>query len=1693
MRRNGSGWLSRGGSLISRRIAPVLAAVLVAFGSLGLLTTEALAQNPVPFVNLPLVPDAVAPGGPNFTLTVNGTGFVSGAVVDWNGGPLATQFVSGAQLTATVLAADIATASTASVTVVNPAPGGGRSNLTFFSVIAPTSAVAFAPPSSPPTGLDSSSIAVGDFNGDGKLDLAVTNYNDNTVSILLGDGAGNFTLASSPAVGKGPEPVVAGDFNGDGKLDLAVANNGDNTLSILLGDGTGNFTLTSSLAVGTNPRWVGVADFNGDGNLDLAVGTAWTVSILLGDGAGNFTPGSSIAIGPNFGVVGDFNGDGIPDLVVNTIDTVFVLLGDGTGNFTQVSSIYFGDLYSVAAGDFNNDGRLDLAVPEFNGGTVSLMLGDGMGHFALASRAATGNYPWPVTAGDFNGDGNLDLVVGNFYDSTVSIFLGDGAGNLTPAPSAGTGGFPWFLAAGDFNGDGRLDLAITNNGGDTLSILLQVPTPGVTLFPPSLSFGAQFVSTTSSQQTVTLTNTGSASLDVTSIATGEDFQQTNTCAGSLVVGASCTISVTFTPSSTGTKTAAISIADSAAGSPQTVSLAGTGIVLGFSTTLSSTSLTFPSQVIQTTSAAQTVTFTNTGTPSLNLTSIVASGDFAQTNTCGNSLASGASCAINVTFTPTQTGTRTGTITIMDNAPGSPQVVNLTGTGVPTPGITLLPSLLDFQGCVGSGNPPSQSLTLTNNFSYDVSISSIAITGYFWTTDFSQTNNCGSSLSAGQSCTITVSYSSTYAIPTYVESAWVTVTTDTTTTAYLSGVFWLCGTTISADPSSLTFAPQVVGTTSGPQTVTLWGELPAPSTISAVASGDFSVSITQPGAFARQYWLSDVTVTFTPTATGNRTGNVTVSAPGYTAPVIPLTGTGIAFPNDQNPVPFISQPLLPDAVAPGGTDFTLTVNGAGFVSGSVVGWNGSALTTQFVNGTQLKATVPTADILTAGTAAITVASPEPGGGISNGVPFFVNVPASTVLFGPASTLSVGAGPNSVAVGDFNGDGLLDLAISNWLDGTVSVFLGDGTGNFTLASSPVTGAGPLAVAVGDFNGDGRLDLAVCDSSTSTVLVLLGDGTGNFTLASSPAVGNSPWSVAAGDFNEDGNLDLAVVNEGSGTVSILLGDGTGNFVAGASPATGTSPMSVAVGDFNGDGKLDLAVANQYDGTVSILLGDGTGNFTLASSPATGQLPSSLAVADFNGDSKLDLAVANNGDNTVSILLGDGTGHFTLASSPAMLGNPTSVAVGDFNGDGNLDLAVTSPGDNTASILLGDGTSKFTLAASTAMGTYPGSVAVGDFNGDGKLDLVAANYYDGTISVLVQAGADITLSSGSLDFANQALATTSARQTVTLKNTGSMPLVISAIDAGGDFVQTNTCGNTVAPGASCTISVTFTPTAINTRTGTIIIYDNAPRGPHVVTLTGTGVGPAVTLSASTLSVGTQTVSTTGAAHTLTLTNSGGGALTITSISVSGDFSETNTCGNSVAAGTSCTINITFTPTAPGTRTGAITITDNAPGSPHVVTLTGTGMGPAVSFSASTMSVGGEIVGNTSAAHTVTLTNSGNDALTITGMTVSPSSFSETNTCKSSLAAGVSCTITVTFTPSVAGKFNGMLSVADNAPGSPHQVTLSGTGQDFAIGPYNLSQTIPAGMTTAYDLKVKPLGEFNQTVSLACSGAPAQSTCSVS
>ncbi len=280
--------------------------------------------------------------------------------------------------------------------------------------------------------------------------------------------------------------------------------------------------------------------------------------------------------------------------------------------------------------------------------------------------------------------------------------------------------------------------------------------------------------------------------------------------------------------------------------------------------------------------------------------------------------------------------------------------------------------------------------------------------------------------------------------------------------------------------------------------------------------------------------------------------------------------------------------------------------------------------------------------------------------------------------------VGPQPTSVAVGDFNGDGKLDLAVANQGSNNVSILLGNGDGTFQTQTTFATGAKPAAIAARDFNGDGKLDLAVVNQDSNSVSILLGKPDGTFQTHVDFAVGTKPAAIAVGDFNGDGKLDLAVANQGDNTVSILLGKPDGTFQTHVDFAVGTKPSAIAVGDFNGDSKLDLAVANQTDSTVSILLGKGDGTFSAKTDFATGNAPAGLAAADFNLDSRLDLVVANQSSSTVSILLGNGDGSFGTRLEVATGSGPSGVIAVDLNGDTRPDLAITDQNANAVSVIL-------------------------------------------------------------------------------------------------------------------------------------------------------------------------------------------------------------------------------------------------------------------------------------------------------------------------------------------------------------------------------------------------------------------------
>jgi len=492
------------------------------------------------------------------------------------------------------------------------------------------------------------------------------------------------------------------------------------------------------------------------------------------------------------------------------------------------------------------------------------------------------------------------------------------------------------------------------------------------------------------------------------------------------------------------------------------------------------------------------------------------------------------------------------------------------------------------------------------------------------------------------------------------------------------------------------------------------------------------------------------------------------------------------------------------------------------------------------------------------------------------------------------------------------------------------------------------------------------------------------------------------------------------------------------------GSAPLSITSITITGADPADFAETNNCPSSLA-----GGANCTVSVTFApliVGSLTAALSITDN----------ASGSPQTVS-LSGTGVGVPTVSLSPISL---------TF---GNQLVGTTSPAQNVT--LSNTGTGTLTITSITSSGNFGETNTCGSSLAAGSSCTISVTFTPtatgtrtGTLSVTDNAAGSpqtvsltgkgvqpaVKLSPTSLSFGNQLVGTTSPSKSVTMSNTGTTTLTINSISITGtnavDFAETNTCGGSLAAGANCTISVTFTPQTAGSLSASVSVSDNAPGSPQTVSLTGTGTQPAVSLSPTSLTFSTQLVGTSSASKPVTLTNTGTATLTITSISVTGadptDFSETNTCGSGLAAGASCTINVTFKPTVKGTRTASVSVADNAPGTPQTVSLTGTGT--VVKLAPSSLNFGSVAVGHTSAAQTVTVTNTGTVSLSITNIGITGTNagdFSETNTCGSSLGTGASCSVSVAFTPRATGSRIAQLSISDNGGGSPQTVSLSGTG----------------------------------------------------
>jgi FG-GAP-like repeat/Abnormal spindle-like microcephaly-assoc'd, ASPM-SPD-2-Hydin/FG-GAP repeat len=570
---------------------------------------------------------------------------------------------------------------------------------------------------------------------------------------------------------------------------------------------------------------------------------------------------------------------------------------------------------------------------------------------------------------------------------------------------------------------------------------------------------------------------------------------------------------------------------------------------------------------------------------------------------------------------------------------------------------------------------------------------------------------------------------------------------------------------------------------------------------------------------------------------------------------------------------------------------------------------------------------------------------------------------------------------LAVADFNLDGNLDIVQGGGGSGVgLSVMLGTPNGVFkapTFIDLWVWGNGPVTfVRALDISGEGKPDI-VCGNSKG-VVVLLGMGTGKFKTAVTYPTSPTSYPVVGSlaDLNGDGNLDIVTSNN-DGTMSSLLNKGSGAFATATvfPSGTGAYPSGFVLGDFTGDGKFDIVVGDFPNADLVLLKGNGNGTFqspVVLSSPVR---PDTMVAADFNKDGKLDLTVASNDySGSLAILLGNGNGSFSSGNVYEWFDDSTCIIYGacdhyplsmvgvDLNGDSNLDLAIaprnpwyiTCGGYRCAEeylglvVFVGKGDGTLVQQSGWLAGVSPWWVAAGDFNRDGMVDLAFVNtdnnYGPRSVTILQNATQPLSISPLSVTFAGTRNVGTSISQTVILTNNQSSKLTnMSIVLTGGnvgDFAAKHNCGTALGAGLHCTITVTFKPLAPLTRTTTLQITDSL--GTQTVPLSG--VATEVKLSKTSLPFGSVTVGQT-KTMAVTLTNIGTSAMSIISpgIVITGtaaaDYSQTNTCGSSVGAGQTCTINVTFKPTKKGSRPATLNINDDGGPSPQKVTLSGTGV----------------------------------------------------------------------------------------------------------------------------------------------------------
>jgi len=1110
-----------------------------------------------------------------------------------------------------------------------------------------------------------------------------------------------------------------------------------------------------------------------------------------------------------------------------------------------------------------------------------------------------------------------------------------------------------------------------------------------------------------------------------------------------------------------------------------------------------------------TAPAQTVTLSNFGAAALTIGNIAIGGAnasaFNEYNACGTSLAPGASCTITVSFAPSASGFNAATLTVTDNA--------ATTLPIALNGIAQAQTTLAL-----STSPASTSLVLapvkltaTLSPSSDSAASTDGEIVIF---------RDGNQILGGEQMTNGVATMTTTQLP---------FGTSTLTASYAGNKYFAAATSAGSSftvtyPTNLTATQTALVFLAGGQPVTSASRTSLVNLTATVTSNGSPVT---PGivTFCDAAYASCVGQGLIGIAQTNSKGVATfpMRFGAGAHQVVARFQVQSTLAASVSPVTAISinNALTTAGLASSGTSagYELTATIAGFgpknaPTGSVqfidTSNNNAVLgTVQLEGATESQSYVVGPEIPdTAGFGWYTTTADLNGDGIpdvivvngvadlaGNNVPETIQVylgkgdgtfnalaPQQIVANSPSGVASLPIFDSaSITIGDFNQDGIPDLAIGlsqsptagAAIANTIAILLGKGDGTFAVQQTqlqPVDGSAFLAApVVADFNGDGIPDIlatyGIVDFDYSVLYLGNGDGTFQTATATTPisffetSVPFPTYFPAVSDFNGDGIPDVGFVSQLGAYSEIGLGNGTFSSVLTAdtlSPPIDQEPAYVpVVGDFNGDGKPDMAVTSPGS-QIPIFLGNGDGTFTTTTqTPAVTNESWNLVTADFAGNGFDGFASAND-DTTISVFKSNGDGTFTQQNITVGIGHtgppgeipfyPTGIAAGDFHNSGRKDIVFSIEGDYAIQTV----ENRLTEAATVKLENVR-------LAGSGTHNIVAV--YTGDSLFATSTSSSVALGAESLNST-----TTSFTVTPTQGLTGA-PVNLSATvaPASGSTTPTGDIsfldGSTVLAvlpvnsNGSASFSSTSFVAGMHSFTA---VYsgdaNNLTSTSPVVPATYTTNLPAVTLSQTAALTFVSSAGTTSAPQTFTVTNSGAVNLSITGITITGStnpsvFAQTNNCPSTLAPSALCTVSVTYTPAGEENDAAYVSIADNAVTSPQTLEVIGIGeaaSGPGISISPAGPLRFSALAGATSATQIITIASTGNINLSINSVSIigaNPADFAETNNCSNSIAATGLCQIFVTFTPAAAQSYSASVSIADNVVGSPQSVSLSGTG----------------------------------------------------